>query len=67
MFKIREKTAGQTDDNGTKRVEIMVPHLSSSWKTLEMSSINWETNLDLDYSENCVRVATNVAAQAPTF
>ena len=45
----------------------MVPHLSSSWKTLEMSSINWETNLDLDQSENCVRVATNVAAQAPTF
>ena len=32
-----------------------------------MSLINCVINLDLNWSENCVIVATNVAAQATTF
>ena len=32
-----------------------------------MSFINSEINLDLNWSKNCVIVATNVAAQAATF
>ena len=69
LFKIKEKITGQTGDNGTKTVEIMVPlkYLSIFWRTLEMPLINCEISLDLNWSENCVIVATNVAAQATTF
>ena len=41
--------AGQTGDDGTKNVEIMVPlkYLSNFWRTLEMSLINREINLNM--------------------
>ena len=32
-----------------------------------MLLINFGINLDLNWSENCILVATNVAAQATTF
>ena len=35
-------------------------------RTLETLLINCEVNLDLKWSENCVIVATNIAAQATT-
>ena len=35
-------------------------------KTLETLLINCEVNLDLKWSENCVIVANNIAAQATT-
>ena len=47
----------------------MIPlkYLSNFWRTLEMSLIDCEDTLDLNWSENCFIVATNVAAQATTF
>ena len=56
---------GQTGNNCTKNVEIIVPlkYLSKFRRTLEMSLINCES-IDLKWSEDCVIVATNVAAQA---
>ena len=44
----------------------MVPlkYLSKFWRTLEMPLIYFQITLDLNWSENCVIVATNVAAQA---
>ena len=68
-FSLKEKLTGQTGNNGTKNVEIMVPlkYLSNFWRTLEMPLINCEVTLDLNWSENYVIVATNVAAQAATF
>ena len=64
-LKIKEKITGQTGKNGTKNVEIMVPvkYLSNFWRTLEMSLINCEIN----WSEDYVIVATNVAAESTTF
>ena len=46
---------GQTGDNGTKNVEIMVllKYLSNFWRTLEMALINCEINLILTWSTNC--------------
>ena len=41
--------------------------LSNFWRTLEMSLINCEITFDLNWSENCVIVATNAATQATTF
>ena len=41
--------------------------LSNFWRTLEMSLINCEITFDLNWSENCVVVATNAATQATTF
>ena len=63
------KCTGQTDNNATKNVEIMVPlkYISNFWRTLEIALIICELILDLNWSENCVIVATNVAAQATTF
>ena len=68
-FNFRVKMTGQTGDDGTKNVEIMVPlkYLSNFWRTLEMPLINCEINLILKWSANCVFVSTNVANQNATF
>ena len=49
LFKIKEKITGQTGNDGTKNVEIMVPlkYLGDFWRTPEMPLINCEINLDL--------------------
>ena len=41
-FKRKQKTAGQTECNGTKNVDVMVPlkHLSNFWRTLDMPLFN---------------------------
>ena len=64
-FNLKGKLTGQTGDNGTKNVEIMVPlkYLNNFWRTLQMPLINCEVTLDLNWSENW---PTN-AAQATTF
>ena len=51
-FKFKAKITGQTGNNGTKDVEIMVPlkYLSNFWRTLEMLLINCEVNLILTWS-----------------
>ena len=69
LFNLQVKLTGQTGNNGTKNVEIVVPlkYLSNFWKTLEMPLINCETTFDLDRSEKCVIAATNVADQDTTF
>ena len=49
-------TAKSPADESTKDVKIAVPlkYLSNFWRTLEMQLINWEINLILSLSENCV-------------
>ena len=66
-FNFKAKVTGQTDDNGTKDVEIMVPikYLSNFWRTLEMPLINCEVNLILTLSKDCVIVSS--ANQNATF
>ena len=75
-FNFKNKITGQTaaDNNngnlaGRVDVEIMVPlkYLSNFWRTLEMSLINCEIELILDWSANCVIIYTDVANQVPTF
>ena len=46
----KAKITGQTGDNGTKEVEIMVPLkcLSNFWRTLEMPLINCEVNVNIN-------------------
>ena len=61
-FKFKAKITGQTEDDGTKDVEIMVPlkYLSNFWRTLEMPLINCENNLILIWSSACVLISTNI-------
>ena len=68
-FNFKAKITGQTGDNGTKGVEIMVPlkYLSNFWRTLEMPLINCEVNLILTWSSTCVLISTNVQNQAAIF
>ena len=68
-FNLKMKLTGQTGDNGSKNVEIMVPltYLSNFWRTLEMPLINCEITFDLNRSEKCIMVATNIANQGATF
>ena len=68
-FKFKAKITGQTGDDGTKDVEIMVPlkYLSKFWRTLEMPLINCEVNLILTWSSNCVLIATAIHNQAALF
>ena len=67
-FKITKKITGQTGNNGPKDVEIIVPlkYLSNFWRALEMSLINCEINLDLNWSKKCV-IEANSANQATTI
>ena len=68
-FNFKAKITGQTGNDGTKTVEIMVPlkYLSNFWRTLEMPLINCKINLILTCSTNCVIVSANVANQNATF
>ena len=68
-FKFKAKITGQTGNNGTKDVEVMVSlkYLSNFWRTLEMPLINCEVNLILTWSSNCVLIASTVQNQAATF
>ena len=68
-FNFKVKFTGQTGNNGTKDVEIMVPlkYVSNFWRTLEMPLINCEVNLILTWSSTCVLVSTNTANQNATF
>ena len=68
-FNFKLKSTGQTGNNGTKDVEIMVPlkYLSNFWRTLEMPLINCEVNLILTWSSTCVLISTGNTNQAAVF
>ena len=67
-FNLKVKLTGQTGNIGTKNVEILLPlkYLSNFWRSLEMPLINCQITLDLNWSENCVIVVTNIADQGAT-
>ena len=69
MLNFKERITGQTGNNGTKNVNIVVPlkYVSNFRRTLGMSLINCEINLILTWSVNCLLVAGTVANQAPIF
>ena len=52
-FNLKEKLIGQTGDNGTQNVEIMVPlkNMIELWRTLEMLLVNCDVTLDLSWSQ----------------
>ena len=68
-FNFKVKITGQTENDGTEDVKIMVPlkYLSNFWRTLEMPLINCEINLMLTCSANCVIISTNDNGQNATF
>ena len=68
-FKFKAKITGQTGNDRTKDVEIMVPlkYLSNFWRTLEMPLVNCKVNLILTWSSTCVLIATGVQNQNATF
>ena len=68
-FNFKVKITGQSKDNGTKDVEIMVPlkYLSNFWRTLEMPLINCEVNLILTWSSSSVLVTSSTQNQNATF
>ena len=68
-FNFKVKITGQSDDDGTKDVEIMVPlkYLSNFSRTLEMPLINCEVNLTLAWSSTCVIASAINANQTATF
>ena len=68
-FNFKAKITGQTGNDGTKDVEIMVPlkYLSNFWRFLEMPLINCEVNLILTWPSTCVIVSNNNANQGATF
>ena len=64
MLRIR-----QTGDSGKKNVEMIVrlKYLSNFLRTCEMLLINCGITLDLNWSGNCIIVATNIGNQGTTF
>ena len=57
LMQLIENIIGETGDDGTKNVELMVPliYLSKTWRTIEMPLINCEINLDLKLSKNALK------------
>ena len=68
-FNLKVKMTGQTENDGTKSVEIIVllAYLSVFWRSLKLPLINCEVNLILTWYANCVIISTNVANQNATF
>ena len=68
-YNFKVKMTGQTGDNGTKNVEIIVPlkYLSNFWRTLKMPLIKGEISLLLTWSVSCVIFSTDVANQNAAF
>ena len=68
-FNFKVNITGQTGNDGTKDVEIIVPlkFLSNFWRTLEMPLINCEVNLILTWSSTCVLISTGYLNQAARF
>ena len=68
-FSFKQEIAGQTGNNGTEDVEVMVPlkYLSIFWRNLNMPLINCEINLVLTCSANCVIVSPATVNQGATF
>ena len=68
-FNFKVKITGQTGNDRTENVEIMVPlkYLSNFWRTLEIPLINCEVNIIFTWSSTCVIVSTNNANQNATF
>ena len=64
-FKYKQKITAQTENDGTKDVQIMIPlkYLSKFWRTLKMLLINCEINLILTWSDTCV-LSNNAKATA---
>ena len=61
-IKSKVKIAGKTPDDGnTKHVEIMIllKYLSNFWRTLKTTWINFEVNLILTWSKDCVIINSN--------
>lgn len=69
MYLNLKKKAGQTGNNGTKNVEIMVVvnYLSNFWRTIEAPLINCEITPYLTYSTTCVVFSNALAAQVTIF
>ena len=65
----KAKMTCQTGNNGTKKVELIVPlkYLSNFWRALETLLIKCEVNLILTWSTNCDNVSTDVENQNATF
>ena len=63
-----KKMTGSTGNDGGKAVQIIVPlkYLSKFWRTLEMPLTNYESNLILTWSENCV-ISLSAKNQATIF
>ena len=75
-FNLKTKITSQSAANnnnaniaGRVDVKIMVPlkYLSKFWRTLEMLLINYEVELCLNRSANCVIIYRNVNNQVPKF
>ena len=69
MFKFKQKITGQTINNGTKNVDIMVllKYLNNFWGALEMPLISYKINHILTWSVNCFIVANPINNKDPAF
>ena len=68
-FKFKTKRASRIENDGTKNVKIRVPlkYLSTFWRSPEMSLINCEINLILNWSVRCFIIDAPIAGQEPPF
>ena len=65
----KQKIAVRTVNDGTKIAKLRVPlkHLKAFWRPLEMSSINFEINFVLTWSNRCFITENPIADEEPTF
>ena len=51
----------------TQKIMVPLKYLSNFWRTLEMLLINFEINIILTWSKNCVIACNTAANQERTF
>ena len=68
-FTFQQQITGQTENSGTKGIEIMVPlkYLLNFWRKQEIPLINCEITLHLKYSRKCTIVVGIANNQNQTF
>ena len=69
LIRLNLKNTGQTSNNDTNKVVIIVQlkYLSNFWRSIGMSLIYFENNLILAWSADCVTSCNAAANQATKF
>ena len=70
-FEYKTKIIGRTSINNNRLdTKVVIPllfHLSNVWKSIELSLIDYEIELDLTWSKDCIQASIQLLIHQPTM